>query len=323
MAALWPLSRIPQIDPSGNPYSGAQAFFYNPGTTTPQTTYADGGLSTPNAHNGAGAVVADASGRFPAVFFNTTPGQYHVRVTDADGIVLFDDDYVDVYQSATYVPPSAGSTDPTLLASTGDIKARHATGSLSGWVRANGKTIGSATSGGTERANADCSALFQHLWTQDSTLTVSGGRGATAAGDWAANKTIALPDWRGRVPAGLEDMGNSAAALLSGNTVDNGETTTTLGATLGVGTHTLTTPQIPSHTHTGTTSTNGAHTHQYAIGSLDADGGIAADGTNQDHSVSTTSNGDHNHTFTSDATGGGGAHPNVQPTVLVTWLIKL
>ena len=78
----------------------------------------------------------------------------------------------------------------------------------SGWVRANGRTVGRATSGGTERANADSEALFLYLWGADAGLGVSTGRGARPAADCAANKKIALPDWRGRAIGALADMGN-------------------------------------------------------------------------------------------------------------------
>lgn len=96
---------------------------------------------------------------------------------------------------------------------TGDCLWLDYQGTRTGWVRDNGRTIGSATSGATERANADASALFTYLWTNFSNTicAVSGGRGANAAADYATSKTIALPDKRGYVPGGLDDMGNSAA----------------------------------------------------------------------------------------------------------------
>lgn len=321
MAALWPNSRIPQIDANGDPLVGAKAYFYDAGTSTPQTVYSDSALSSSLAQ----PVLADANGRFPAIFQNTTPGTYRQRVTDASDVVIFDDDGVSVPQAADYVPPDAGSTDTTLLFATGDLKARHATGAHAGWVRAAGRTIGSATSGATERANADTSALFQHLWTVDSTLTVSSGRGGTAAGDFAANKTIALPDFRGRALVGLADMGNSASTLLAGVSVDNSETVTTLGATLGTGTHTLTLAQSPSHTHSGTTGDDSPdHTHTYRIGSSDAGASMAADGASSSGTPNTSgASNKHQHPFTTDSKGSDGAHPNVQPSALSTVYIKL
>jgi hypothetical protein len=106
------------------------------------------------------------------------------------------------------------SVDATTVFATGDLKHRYQDGVISGWVRANGNTIGSATSGATERANADCQSLFQYLWTNDTSLTVSTGRGASAAADWAANKTITLPDMRGRTLAGMDTMGSTNASRI-------------------------------------------------------------------------------------------------------------
>lgn len=321
-ASMWPLSRVPFLDESAAPYVGALVYFYDEGTTTPQTVYSDAGLSNPIDQSEG--IAANSRGQWPAIFLNTNPGSYRVRATNADGsVVLFDDDGIAVYQSATYVPPSAGSTDTTLLFATGDIKARHGTGVHSGWVRCGGRTIGSAASGATERANADTSDLYSFLWGADSTLAVSGGRGASAASDFAANKTLALPDYRERTLVGLADMGNTAGSLLSGNTVDNSETTTTLGATVGAGTHTLTVPEMPSHTHTFTGDALAPHSHTYSIGSGDQNGNQAADGTSTDGNPSTSANSAGTPTGTNSNTGGGGAHANVQPSVLITWYVKL
>lgn len=70
------------------------------------------------------------------------------------------------------------------------------------WLECNGDSIGSAASGGTARANADTFALFSKLWAEPAYViqTSVGGasaRGASAAADFAANKRMVLPDWRG------------------------------------------------------------------------------------------------------------------------------
>jgi hypothetical protein len=73
-----------------------------------------------------------------------------------------------------------------------------------GWLAANGDTIGSAASNATN-ASADYSALFTVLWDNwtntDLPILTSGGsastRGADAATDFAANKRLPLPDLRG------------------------------------------------------------------------------------------------------------------------------
>lgn len=98
-----------------------------------------------------------------------------------------------------------------------------------GWVKANGQTIGSAASGATGRANDDTRALFDILWADFTNTTLpiqtsAGGastRGASAAADWAANKRITLPDMRGEFPRGWDDgKGTDAARVLGSSQTD-------------------------------------------------------------------------------------------------------
>ena len=100
-----------------------------------------------------------------------------------------------------------------------------------GWVLASGLTLGDASSSATGRANADTSSLFTFLWTNfaDAQCAVSGGRGASAAADYAAHKTITLPDMRGRGFFGLDNIGGPSASRLG--TVMTSHTTN--GATGG------------------------------------------------------------------------------------------
>lgn len=69
-----------------------------------------------------------------------------------------------------------------------------------GWVWVNGGTIGSASSGATNRANSDCHDLFIHIWNnaEDAECPVLGGRGFSAEDDWSAHRQITLPDSRDR-----------------------------------------------------------------------------------------------------------------------------
>lgn len=94
-----------------------------------------------------------------------------------------------------------------LCFSVGDYKLSARTSFPAGrrWLLCDGKTIGSATSGATARANADVQELFEFLWTtydnticpiQDSTGAAS-TRGASAAADFAANKRLSLLNWSG------------------------------------------------------------------------------------------------------------------------------
>lgn len=95
---------------------------------------------------------------------------------------------------------------------TGDVKFILASSAPTGWVKADGGSIGSAASGGTTRANADTAALFAVLWNLnvlDSAIQDSTGagstKGASAAADFAANKRMVLPDMRANFPRAWDD----------------------------------------------------------------------------------------------------------------------
>lgn len=185
---------------------------------------------------------------------------------------------------------------------TGMGMALHGTTVPSGWILADGRTIGDGSSGATNRANADCQNLFTEFWNSyaNTELAVSGGRGANAAADWAAHKTIGVPDIRSRVVAGKDDMGGTTASRLTSG--GSGITGTTLGASGGTETHTLTTAELASHSHTmgvGLSLAGGAFVNTYS-------GDSSAGGAQS-----------------TVAAGSGNAHQNTQPTHIANWIIKL
>jgi microcystin-dependent protein len=142
-----------------------------------------------------------------------------------------------------------------------------------------------------------------------------------------------IPDMRGRAGIGIGQ----------GTTLTN----RTLAAVGGAETHTLSNTEIPSHTHAGTTATIGSHTHTindpghtHTQTTTNDDfnnsggdppgftGDSAGTRTWSNISTSTTgitinASGDHNHTFTTNSTGGGGSHNNMQPYVVLRYLIKI
>jgi microcystin-dependent protein len=246
---------------------------------------------------------------------------------------------------------SAGIADASsnliIAEPTGVMKAYVGTTAPTGYVRANGRTIGNAASSATERANADTSGLFALLWASysDSVCAVSTGRGASAAADYAANKTIALPDLRGRAMFGLDDMGATAASRLG--TVITDETTN--GASGGTETHVLTEAELAAHDHaaTGLTATADAvAAHQHFVVADVAENGTAVAADNYmaksrsgggEYILTgvataatlglTSSAGGHTPTVTmggdtADA-GSGTAHSNMPPAFLTTFIIKL
>lgn len=335
MAGSISLSLSQQFDEYGKPLSGGLLYTIQAGTTaTPQNSFKDYGLSIVHPN----PIILDAAGRVPA--FYLADGQIKIRLTDKNGVDQIVQDNLLVIGPSSGGGGGGGGVDATTVMATGDIKARYGTGSLAGFVRLNGRTIGSATSGANERANIDCGPLFQYLWGADTSLTVSGGRGVSAVADWNANKTIILPDGRGRVLAALDDMGNTAAGRLS--TSYFGTDGTTLGAAGGAENITMALANMIQHDHTAFLHDPG-HVHNsnspfqataYAIGS----GGPPASYSNNvggqlnwNTSSATTgitlwSDGDNSGTQNKvGKTGSATPTPmrTVQPTILMTFYIKL
>lgn len=313
------LSLSQQFDSTGAPLNGGLLYFYAAGTTTPQSAYQDTSLTIPWPN----PIVLDSAGRIPA--FYLADGQIKIRLTDSAGVVQVAADNLLVI-GASSGSGSAPSVDATTILATGDVKFRYGTGALSGFVRLNGRTIGSATSGGTERANADCQSLFEYLWAADSTLSVSTGRGVSANADWVANKNITLPDCRGKALAGLDDMGNSTAGILTGTNF--GVTPTTLGAVGGSEKHTIAQANLPNvnlssaslTASTSLTNNNNVHRGNTPGGSATA-GGVtiyrSVDISTDTITATTTLGG-------SVPLGGSGtALPTVSPLMLVTVYMKL
>jgi microcystin-dependent protein len=191
----------------------------------------------------------------------------------------------------------------------GTAKALAGATTPTGWVLASGRTIGSASSGATERANADTKNLFMQLWNSfaDAQLPVSGGRGGSALADFNANKTITLPDLRGRSISGKDDMGGSTAGRITN--AGSGIVGTTLGANGGAETHTLTTAQLASH----------GHNWQHFIGG----GGGAGSSYLGSGSTYASATQNTNATAAVVAAGSGNAHQNTQPSYILNMIIKL
>lgn len=131
----------------------------------------------------------------------------------------------------------------------------------------------------------------------------------------AGNKqtTFGLPDLRGRVVAGKDDMGGTAASRLTaaGSGVDG----KTINASGGAETVALSVAQIPSHGHQVLNAPSGT------IGAIAACGGFAG--------VASAASLSYVNTGTSSAgnplvqpTGSGAVHNNVQPTIILNKIMK-
>jgi microcystin-dependent protein len=250
--------------------------------------------------------VAGATLRFIASTF----GLYDA--SDATKIAKFDASAITTGTTRTYILPDSSGT----LATQTYVRSYVPSGTMfdyvgttapTGFVLASGLTLGDASSGATGRANADTETLFTLLWNSMSNTEapVSSGRGANAAADYAAHKTITLPDLRGRVAAGKDDMGGSTASRLTN--AGAGIVGTTLGAAGGTQTHTLTTAESPAHTHNSASGAAFLVANSAAFFS-------SLDGPGANFSGTQTA---------TNSSGGGGAHQNTQPTYVVTKIIAL
>lgn len=263
MGILWRKSGLIERDNNDLRAIGALAYFFDGGTTTPRKTYSDAALSTPRTS----PVVADGSGRWPAVYlgFNS----YDEKILTAAGSEL--SYFTNIPNDAPTNPSDTVDTDALLK--TGEVFFKFTQGTRAGAVRANGRTMSNGAGAGTERANDDCSALYTELYNSlsNTQAPVIGGRSGSPSTDFAAGKPITLPDLRGGLPIGLDDMGNSAASRMGAVPFTNGGATTA-GSLAGENAHTLTSAEAPAHTHAISVATDsqGAHTHTFAATSTSA-----------------------------------------------------
>lgn len=121
----------------------------------------------------------------------------------------------------------------------------------------------------------------------------------TVYGVGDGSTTFNLPDLRGRVVAGEDDMGGTAANRLT--TAGSGINGVALGAAGGAETHTLTLAQMPAHSHTVSGATASA-------------GGGSADQRSAGTATGTAP--------TTASQGSGAAHNNTQPTIVLNYIIK-
>lgn len=184
---------------------------------------------------------------------------------------------------------------------------------------------------------------------------------STTFGTGDGSTTFGLPDLRGRVIAGIDNMGSTGTAgRLTATSITN---PTTRGSTGGADTVTLNQNQcaLPSHAHTASAAVDGSHTHgttenahnhtltdpghthQYSAPSVYGATSGGAGYANTPTTTTTTSKltgitlaaattglsilagGSHSHTITVDAASANAVSPVplLQPTILLNYIIKV
>jgi len=204
---------------------------------------------------------------------------------------------------------------------TGLLAPYFGTTAPTGWVICNGTTLGDMSSE-ADQMSATYQSLFEFLWNNFANiiLPVVGGRGISAATDWAAHKKITLPDMRGRTPVGVETSEVSSEridlTLVTGGA-------SAICATGGLDTVALTTSLVPEHTHT--LMVDGAGTN--VPGNRSSTNAIYSDGDNgnaNNYRACLTA------TYVTPTIGKSGPagtgsapeHNNMQPFMLVNYILK-
>lgn len=235
-----PLSGSQQFDVATSPpafLNGGKLFVYQPGTTTCAAIFSDFALTAALPC----PIVLNTAGRIPSIY--AADGSVRLRILNSLNVLQYDQDNVAIVTAAA--TSGGGSTpipDSTQIFGTRDLKIRFDDQPITGYVRMNGRTIGSATSGATERANADTQPMYSQLWSF-ANVSVVAGKGASAAADWAANKQLVLPDMSGHMLGGVDDMGAGPANRITSASIPG---STVVGATGGTDTKTITQQHLPA-----------------------------------------------------------------------------
>lgn len=206
---------------------------------------------------------------------NPTTGSFSMIVAPASGDVVRVN-----YMTGTFGTGNSDTVDgyhaSQLMTPIGAIMDYGGATAPTGWLLCYGQAVSRTT----------YAALFAVLGT-----TYGVGDGST---------TFNVPDIRGRVVAGQDDMGGTSANRLTnpGSTI-NGIDGDVLGGTGGAETHVLTVAQLAAHTHTkGPAGTSGS------FGLVDS--GAASSSGNP----------------STGSTGSDAAHNNVQPTIILNKIIR-
>jgi microcystin-dependent protein len=176
-----------------------------------------------------------------------------------------------------------------------------------GWLLCYGQAV----------SRTDYASLFATLGT-----TYGSGDGST---------TFNLPDYRGRVLVGKDNMGGSAAGRMTSLALSIGDGNT-LGSSGGSQIHPLATNEVGAHSHSAS-SANDTHSHNWYISNsygtrlnsaAATNAGTPGDtGTSSGSATVTTTTDQHNHAITVSSNAASVGHQNTQPSIIANKIIKV
>jgi hypothetical protein len=209
VGVVLPNAKVQLFDDNGDPLAGGLLYSYAAGSSTPQNTYSDVGLTTPNAN----PKVLDAAGR--ATIYLTPASSYRFLLKDAFGATVWDQDNITVAAVADTVRKIIAGTNITISytgvdAGTGDVTVNVSAelgGVYTGGIALAGQAIGdlmyaSSTVQWARLADVAAGAVL-----------VSGGVGVAPA--WSKYPTIAAGTITTSNPVTISQTWNDGAVTFN------------------------------------------------------------------------------------------------------------
>lgn len=343
-AALLPNAKQTFLGNDGKPLTSGKVYFYVPNTSTLKTTWQDANQNTANTN----PVILDASGR--AVIYGS--GEYRQVVRDRNNNLIWDAVTTSTGSgggggSTTgdgdlvgTIKPWAGLTAPNqYLFAYGQEVSRATYSSLFTAITlstsvfcTNGSPVLTGLADTTQipingAVEVSCMAPGTTVISKTSnSVTVSNNASLTTSatavflpwGGGNGSSTFNLPDLRGRIVAGRDNMGGTAASRLTTTYFANASA---IGATGGTESKTLLTANLPPYTPAGTNS-------QTSFGFNASNNGTTGGGAT--YVISVVASGGAGTitqtaaTFTGTAQGGTSTPFSiVQPTITSNYIIKV
>lgn len=368
-AGLMPMAEQQFFDNNGNPLSAGTVTTYVVGTTTLKTTWQDAGETIPNTN----PIVLNAAGR--AIIYGD--GNYRQIVRDRNGNLIWDavTSAFGTGSAALFgdgaavgtILPWSGITAPVRYVfaygqelSRSTYSALYAAITITANVNCNsGSPILTGFSDTTQipigaPVEVTCVAVGTIVISKTgSTVTVSNNAIISTSvaakffpwGNGNATTTFNVPDLRGRVLPGRDNMGGTAAARLS--LTYYGVNPDGLGAAGGAQSKTLATTNLPAYTPAGTiVSTDAGHKHFTwntdafgaappavssttqagfsRIGGGDSDYAIGGSATAATVGLTSSTAATITSTFTGTAQGGvATAFATIQPSMTMNYVVKI